>query len=407
MSVLDRFLQYVKIDTQSAEGSETSPSTEKQLVLSRLLMEQMQALGLEDVRMDACGNVYGALPANCEGAPAVGLIAHIDTSDAVSGENVNPHIVEKYDGGVIELSPGITMSPEDFPELKSQVGEDLIVTDGTTLLGGDDKAGIAEILDAVERLKASGRKHGRVGIAFTTDEEVGRGTEGFDVPAFGCDFAYTVDGGELGEIVYETFNAANAVVRVQGRSVHPGSAKGVMRNACTILTELHSMLPREMTPECTEGYEGFLHLTGFKGSVESAEAHYILRDHDAKKLLEKKQLLLDAAATLNARYGAEVVQCDIRDSYCNMREYIEPHMHLITRAEAAFRSCGVEPVTRPIRGGTDGAALSMMGLPCPNLSTGGYQCHGIYEFVPVRALETMPLVLENLIYRFAEEKADV
>ena len=402
MNALDRFLRYVAVDTQSDEKSKTSPSTEKQKVLGQLLLEELEALGLENVRMDASGNVFGELSANTEGVPAVGLIAHMDTSEAVSGKDVKPRIVA-YEGGAIELSPGIVMEPALVPELKRVVGERLVVTDGTTLLGADDKAGIAEILDAVEQLIATGRKHGKIGVAICTDEEVGRGTEGFDVAAFGCEYAYTVDGGALGELEYENFNAASARVTVHGHSVHPGTAKGVLRNACTVFTQFHALMPADKTPETTEGYEGFIHLLGVQGSVQELSAHYILRDHDLKKLEELKQILRAAAAEINARYGGdEVVTLEIRDNYRNMRECIEPHMHLITRAEAAFRKNGVEPLTQPIRGGTDGAALSYMGLPCPNLSTGGYQMHGVFEFIPVRALEVMPRVLQDLVCSFVE-----
>ena len=401
MSALDRFLRYVVIDTQSDEASKTKPSSLKQLELSRLLLKEMEELGLEHLRMDENGNVFGELPATVEGVPAVGLVAHVDTSDAVSGKDVKPRIV-RYEGQAFELSPGIVMDPAQVPELAEVTGEELVVTDGTTLLGADDKAGVAEILDAVEQLLASGRPHGRIGIAFCTDEEVGRGTEGFDVPAFGCEYAYTVDGGALGEIEYENFNAAFARVLVQGRSVHPGSAKGVLRNAGTVFTKFHALLPQDKTPETTEGYEGFLHLTDVNGSVQSLEAHYILRDHDLGKLQELKDILQEAAEQINRDYAEPVVRVEIRDSYRNMREKIEPHMHLIHRAKAAFQASGVEPRVIPIRGGTDGAALSFMGLPCPNLSTGGYQMHGVYEFSPVRAFEVMPQVLQDLVCSFAE-----
>ena len=402
MSALDRFLRYVQIDTQSWGEAERSPTTEKQLVLSRLLMEEMQQLGLQEIRMDTAGNVFGVLPANCEGAPSVGLVAHVDTADAVSGANVKPRIVH-YEGGSIELSPGIVMSPEDAPSLLKCVGEDLIVTDGTTLLGADDKAGVAEILDAVEQLMASDRKHGRIAVAFCTDEEVGRGTEGFDVAAFGCSYAYTVDGGELGEMEYENFNAASVKLTVHGRSVHPGTAKNVMKNAGSIFADLHVLLPRDMTPETTEGYEGFIHLTEVSGTVQELKAGYILRDHDLAKLEEKKVIFTEAVNKINAIYGEGTVEAVIRDNYRNMREKIEPHMHLISRAEQAFRDNGVEPKTIPIRGGTDGAMLSYMGLPCPNLSTGGFEMHGVNEFIPVRALETMPKVLQDLVCSFVEE----
>ncbi len=402
MSVVSRFLGYVAVDTQSQEGSETTPSTQKQLVLSRMLMEQMRELGLQQIRMDSAGNVFGELPANCEHVPAVGLVAHVDTSEAVSGKNVQARTV-RYEGGELELSPGIVMTPQTVPELAQYVGEELIVTDGRTLLGADDKAGIAEILDAVEGLILSGRKHGKIGLAFCTDEEVGRGTEGFDVEAFGCDYAYTVDGGVLGELEYENFNAASCVVTVHGHSVHPGTAKGLMKNACAVFTQFHALLPEHMTPETTEGYEGFIHLTELSGTVEELKANYILRDHDLQLLEEKKTIIAAAAQQINEKLGEGTVTLDLREGYRNMREKIEPHMHLITRAEEAFRKNGVEPRTQPIRGGTDGAALSYMGLPCPNLSTGGCQMHGVFEFIPVRALKTMPDVLQDLVCSFVEE----
>ena len=403
MSALDRFLHYVSFDTQSAENSETSPSTLKQKVLGEELMKEMKQLGLAGVRMDESGNVFGEIPANTEGVPAVGLVAHMDTSNAVSGKDIKPRIVH-YEGGSIELSPGIVMDRSAVPELDRVIGEDLIVTDGTTLLGADDKAGIAEILEAAEKILAGDRAHGKIGIAICTDEEVGRGTEGFDLKQFGCEYAYTVDGGALGELEYENFNAASAEVTVHGRSVHPGSAKGILRNAGTIFTRMHALLPEDKTPETTEGYEGFIHLIHVSGSVQELKAFYILRDHDLGKLEELKQILRDAAAQINSLFnGEEVVSVEIRDNYRNMRECIEPHMHLIRRAEAAFRKNGVEPLTQPIRGGTDGAALSYMGLPCPNLSTGGYQFHGVFEFIPVRALQVMPEMLQDLVYSFTEE----
>jgi tripeptide aminopeptidase len=402
MDVLERFLRYVQVPTASDETTGTHPSTDCQLVLIRQLADEMKELGLTGIEIDEGGNVVGTLPGNCDRAvPAIALVAHVDTSPDAPGVGVKPRVVH-YEGGAIELSPGISLSPRQFPCLKECEGLDLVVTDGTTLLGADDKAGVAEIMTAAERLIASDRPHGDVRLVFTTDEETGDGVDGLDVKKLACQYGYTVDGGPLGELEYENFNAASAVVTVRGVGIHPGSAKDRMVNASTVAMKLHAMLPAEQVPERTEGYEGFLHLHEMRGDVTHAELHYLIRDHDRAKFEQKKHDLTSACAILNAQLGEGTATVTITDSYYNMREQLAPHMHLIERAKAAFERNGVKPHTQPIRGGTDGARLSYMGLPCPNLSTGGYNYHGVYEFIPVQSLRTMPDVLCDLIYSFAE-----
>ena len=403
MNALDRFLNYITVETTSSEKEMTRPSTPGQRNLTEQLAREMRELGLTDVYIsDADGAAFGTIPANTDRAlPAIGFLAHVDTSEAASGKNVRARIVENYDGGRIMLSDTVSMSPEDgFTGLLDVIGEDLIVMDGTTLLGADDKAGVAEIMTMAELLLKSDRPHGTVKVAFTTDEEIGAGPDLFDVKRFGCDFAYTVDGGPLGELEYENFNAASAEIRFRGVGVHPGDAKNKMKNAAAIAAEYQMLLPGEQVPEHTEGYEGFIHLTEMSGDVVSAQLRYILRDHDLDKLRNKEKLMEDAAAYLNRKYGPDTVETELKETYYNMREMVEPHRHLIETAQQAFVSQGVEPKTVPIRGGTDGARLSFMGLPCPNLSTGGYQFHGIYEFIPVRALETMPKVLLEIVYAY-------
>jgi len=398
-NVLERFLRYVKINTTSDENSETCPSTPCQLELARLLYAELQAMGAQRVRMDENGYVYAELPENCPDQPVIGLIAHMDTVDAVPGRNFSPRVIE-YAGGDICLNEKlkITMRVQDFPELDACRGKRLAVTDGTTVLGADDKAGVAEIMTVCERLLNDPTiKHGKVCIGFTPDEEIGRGADLFDVPGFGADFAYTVDGGAINEIEYENFNAASAKITVHGRNIHPGSAKNRMIHAARIAMQLHAMLPEEQRPEYTEGYEGFYHLTQITGDEENATLSYILRDHDAEKLEEKKRFILRAAEYLNDRYGAETVHVEIKDSYRNMREVIEQHMEVITRAEQALRSQGLTARCVPVRGGTDGARLSFMGLPCPNLGTGGANCHGIYEYAVVEDMEKMAEVLLALV----------
>lgn len=401
MNVKDRFLKYVSFDTRSDPESTTNPTTEKQLVLGRFLADEMKAIGLSDVYMCPKGYVYGVLPASegAENTESVGLIAHMDTSPDVTGLNVRPSVVE-YKGGDIVLNEekGIVMRAADFPHLENYIEKHLIVTDGTTLLGADDKAGIAEIMTALEYLIAHPEiRHGRIPVCITPDEEVGQGADFFDIERFGADYAYTVDGGALGELEYENFNAASAALRFSGVNIHPGDAKNRMKNAALIAVEFASLLPAAQTPACTEGYEGFYHLTDMSGSEETARLDYIIRDHDMGRFLEKKAFMESAAAFINAKYGEGTVELELKDSYYNMRQKIEPVMHVVDRAAEAMRSAGVEPVVVPIRGGTDGARLSYMGLPCPNLSTGGHNFHGRFEYVPVESMEAMVKVLVNLV----------
>ena len=402
MTCKERFLQYIAVSTASDDESTDSPSTVRQLELSRRLAEEMLSMGLKNVHMDRCGNAIGTLPAT-EGVRAgtLALIAHVDTSPDASGENVRAREV-LYTGEDIELGHGVVLSEKQFPAMKDVRGRVLLVTDGSTLLGADDKAGVAEIMTALEKLIASGAPHGELRIVFTTDEEVGRGTEGLDVKELACDWGYTVDGGELGVYEYENFNAAAALVRIHGVGIHPGSAKDIMKNAAAIATKFHALLPAEQVPEKTEGYEGFIHLTDISGDVVEAELHYIIRDHDRTLFEEKKALVRAAADEINRVYGAGTAEAEITDTYYNMREKIEPHRHLLDRAEAAYRACGVPARAEAIRGGTDGAVLTWMGLPCPNLSTGGYNYHGVHEFIPVDSLEIMPDVLLKIIGSFVE-----
>ena len=389
--VLDRFIRYVQIDTQSARDSETYPSTAKQLDLLRLLAEELKQIGMQDVRMDRYGYVTATLPANNgKASPVVGFLAHVDTSPDASGANVHPRVIEHYDGGEIVLNAkeNIRLSPERFPDLRKYVGQTLVTTDGNTLLGADDKAGVAEIMTAMATLIAHPEiPHGTLKIAFTPDEEVGRGVDYFDVEAFGADFAFTVDGGEMGELEYETFNAASAKVRVHGRNVHPGTAKGIMLNAILIGMEFNDLLPVFERPEFTEGYEGFYHLMGMEGTVEAAKLEYIIRDHSDERFAQKKALMQAAADFLNQRYGEPVVDVEIKDQYYNMRKMIEPHPEIIEVAKAAYTAVGLEPHIIAVRGGTDGSRLSYMGLPTPNIFAGGNAMHGRYEFVPLVAME--------------------
>ena len=395
--VIERFLHYVKFDTQSLDGAESVPSTEKQFMLAEALVKEMKEMGIENVRMDEHAYVYGEIPTNMDGAMTLGFIAHMDTSDAASGFEVNPRIIENYQGGAIQLNEDITIDPVVSKELNDYIGQDLIVTDGTTLLGSDDKAGIAEILTMAERLLADDSiKHGKICIAFTPDEEVGRGTDFFDVEGFGADFAYTVDGGHIGELEYENFNGALATAVIKGMDIHPGSAKDVMKNAIRIAMEFDQMLPQQQRPEHTEGREGFFHLIHLEGEVGDAKLVYLIREHDWNKYEEKKAVMRKAAEYINTKYG-DVLQLDIQDGYKNMKEKVLPHMHLIDDAKAAFEACGVEPRVVPIRGGTDGATLSFMGLPCPNLSTGGENFHSVREYIPVQSMTKMVDVLTELV----------
>jgi tripeptide aminopeptidase len=399
--VISRFLKYAKIDTKSDEASKSCPSTEKQLALARVLVEELQSIGLSDVSMDDKGYVMATLPANTKKkVPVIGFIAHMDTSPDMSGENVTPRFIENYDGSDIVLNKklGIVMSPVDFPELEKYVGQTLITTDGTTLLGADNKAGIAEIMTALAWCVANPDfKHGTIKVGFTPDEEIGRGADHFDVKKFGAKYAYTVDGGELGELEFENFNAAKASITVNGRNVHPGTAKDKMINSMIIAMEFNGMLPSSETPSHTEGYEGFYHIIGIEGDVEKTSFHYILRDHDQDRFNERKNLVKKVASFLNNKYGKNTVKVKLVDQYYNMREKIEPVMHVIDIAARAMRESGVEPRIKPIRGGTDGARLSFMGLPTPNLFTGGHNYHGKYEYIPVESMRKAVDVIIKII----------
>ena len=400
MRAYERFLQYVKVHTTSDPTSPTHPTTLRQFDLANKLAEEMKALGLSDVRVDEHCYVYAAIPATpgCEKAHAIGFIAHMDTTDDASGENVRPILHENYDGGDVYLpGSGDTIHVAEFPFLADLKGQTLITTDGTTLLGADDKAGIAEIVTMAERLLAEKRPHGKICIAFTPDEEVGQGADLFDVEGFGADFGYTVDGGEVNEINYENFNAAAAIVTVHGLSVHPGSAKNKMKNAMNIAMEFHAALPACDRPEHTEGYEGFYHLTSMMGDVTTAKLGYIIRDHDTARFQDRKAEMLHIAACLNDCYGEGTVELDLKDSYFNMIEKIQPHFHLVENARKAIQAVGLEPANVPIRGGTDGAMLSFKGLPCPNLGTGGYNCHGPFECVTVEKMDQMVEILLHIV----------
>ena len=405
MDLKERFLKYVSYDTQSSEESGTFPSTEKQKVLLAALRDEMQALGMTEVTMDRYGYVMGTVPATpgCENAPVIGFIAHVDTSPDMSGKDVKPRVIEEYDGGDIALNGQLTMRVADFPELEFFKGHTLIHTDGTTLLGADDKAGVAEIMTAAEYLLAHPEiAHGKIRIGFTPDEEVGRGVDFFDVKAFGADFAYTVDGGMEGELEYENFNAASAKIDIQGRNVHPGYAKDKMINAIEVACDLQRLLPAGQRPEHTEGYEGFYHCVGLNGTVEKASVSYIIRDHDADKFEQKKVFMWACVDLLKKKYGDEVLTLTVKDQYFNMRKMVEPHPQVIDKALEAMERAGVKPLVRPIRGGTDGARLSWDGLPCPNLSTGGYNYHGVREWIPADSLQAMTNVLVTLTGSFAE-----
>ena len=396
MTVLERFLQYVQIETTSSEENETCPSTPGQTVFAEKLAAELRAMGVANAEADAHGYVYASIPPKgLTDAPAIGLIAHMDTSDAVKGKTV-PQLIHNYDGGPITLKNGVVIDGFSFlPGLK---GMDLVVTSGDSVLGADDKAGVAEIMTLCEfMVSPDAPPHGKICVAFTPDEEIGRGADLFDVQRFGADFAYTVDGSALGELEYECFNAASCRVTVTGVNIHPGSAKNQMKNASLIAMEFASMLPPWERPEHTEGYEGFYHLMAMEGDEEKAVLRYIIRDHDAACFDRRKQTVLHIGEYLNGKYGAGTVQVELRDSYRNMKEIVEQYPHVLDRARAAFLSCGVEPLTTPIRGGTDGARLSFMGLPCPNLSTGGYNFHGRKELIPVQAMEKMTQVLTALV----------
>ncbi|GLB29241.1 peptidase T [Lacrimispora amygdalina] len=405
--VINHFLKYVSYDTQSKYEVDAVPSTSKQRILAEELVKELQAMKAADVRIDEHSYVYATIPATMDKAvPVLGFIAHMDTSPAYSGAGVKPQIVTNYDGKDILMNAdtGLTMSPEDFPDLLKYVGQDIITTDGTTLLGADDKAGVAEIMTMAEYLLTHPKiPHGTIRIGFTPDEEVGRGADFFDVKGFAADVAYTVDGGGLGELEYENFNAASARVLIHGSSIHPGSSKGRMRNALLMGMEFHNMLPAAENPMYTEGYEGFYHLDSMIGSVEEARLDYIIRDHSKKKFEEKKEFMTRVADYLNQRYQSGTVELILKDSYFNMKEKIEPHMYLIDIAKTAMEDLGIEPLVTPIRGGTDGARLSYEGLPCPNLCTGGYNYHGKFEFIPVQSMEKVVKLLLKIVEKFAEK----
>ena len=405
MTVIERFLKLVSFDTTSSEESGQHPSTPNQKVLGAELVRQMQELGIQDARMDAFGYVYGTIPANCEkNLPVYGLIAHMDTSPDAPGGPIHARITEVYEGGDIILNEehGIVLSPREYESLLNHTGKRLIVTDGTTLLGADDKAGVAEILSAAELLLASNLPHGTVKIAFTPDEEIGEGADHFDVAGFGAEYAYTVDGGAIGELEYENFNAASALVEIAGLSIHPGSACGKMVNASFVAMEFASLLPALETPYFTDGYEGFFHLTDMEGSVEHAKLSYIIRDHDREKFEARKAVLEKAAREIDRRYGGGTVTLTIRDSYYNMKEKIEPCMFLVDQAKSAMLELGIAPKVQPIRGGTDGARLSFEGLPCPNLCAGGENFHGRFEYVPVEDMEKITKLLATILWNIAK-----
>ncbi|MBR4659938.1 MAG: peptidase T [Bacteroidales bacterium] len=403
--ILSRFLRYIAIDTQSNEDSTSQPSEAKELDLSRLLVDELKAMGVSEVTLDKDGYVMASIPANTDkDIPAIGFIAHVDTSPDAPGACVNPQIIKNYDGGDIPLRgvEGLTLKVAEFPELADYRGQTVITTDGTTLLGADDKAGVAEIMTAISYLLAHPEiKHGPLRIGFTPDEEIGRGVDCFDVKRFNADYAYTMDGGAIGELEFENFNAASAKLHIQGRNVHPGYAKNKMKNTILIAQELNSLLPVSERPEFTEGYEGFFHITSFKGTVEEADFSYIIRDHDRAKFETRKQQMQTVTDFINARYGEGTATLVMRDQYYNMREQVEPHYHVVEKAIKAMEMAGVKPKIQPIRGGTDGARLSFMGLPCPNIFAGGLNFHGKMEFVPLESMEKAVEVILGIIKLYA------
>ena len=403
--ILDRFLRYVAVDTQSDPQSESQPSAEKELSLLKMLRDELLEMGVE-AQLDEFGYVMGRIPSNCsEDIPAVGFIAHVDTAPDASGKDIKPQIIRDYDGGDIPLKgvEGLALSPSDFPEMLSYKGHTIITTDGTTLLGADDKAGVAEIMDAVQYIVEHPEfKHGDICIGFTPDEEIGRGVVKFDVKKFGARYAYTMDGGAIGELEYENFNAASACVRIQGRNLHPGYAKGKMLNAILIGMELNSLLPVEQRPEYTEGYEGFYHIIGFEGSVEKAEFSYIIRDHDIDLYEQRKKFIQKCVDFINEKYGEGTATVEIKHQYYNMRKEVEPHYHIVEKAKKAMEMEGIVPLIKPIRGGTDGANLSFMGLPCPNIFAGGHNFHGKLEFVPLESMEKASKVILNIVSLYCE-----
>lgn len=403
--ITDKFLRYVGVDTMSCEESESQPSSAKQLKLLEMLRDELRTMGIE-ANLDEYGYVMAKIPANVEGIPAVGFIAHVDTSPDASGADIKPQIISDYDGSDILLKgSGAYLKPSDFPEMLDYKGQTLITTDGTTLLGADDKAGVAEIMCAAEYIMEHPEfKHGDICIGFTPDEEIGRGVVKFDVKKFGAQYAYTMDGGAIGELEFENFNAAAAVIKIQGRNIHPGYAKGKMVNSMRIAMELNSLLPQEQKPEYTSGYEGFFHLIGIEGSVEQTTLSYIIREHDIEKHQAQKKLLADCCEFLNRKYGEGRVNLEIKHQYFNMRKEVEPHMHIVEIAKKAMEMEDISPKVQPIRGGTDGANLSYMGLPCPNIFAGGHNFHGKLEFVPVESMEKAYKVILHIISLFAEKK---
>lgn len=396
--LIERFLQYVKWDTQSSEETEGMPSTPGQMAFLRFLKEELKEIGLKEVELDDNGYLFATLPSNTQReVPTIGFIAHVDTSPDCSGKDVNPSIVSNYDGKNIPLAGGEILTVERFPELKEHVGEDLIVTDGTTLLGADDKAGVAEIIQAMVYLQAHPEiEHGKIRVGFNPDEEIGMGASAFNVERFGCEWAYTMDGGDIGELEYENFNAATAKIFFKGLSVHPGYAKGKMRNATKLAVDFADAMPKDQTPETTDGYEGFFHLIGITGSVEKSSLQYIIRDHDKRAFEQRKYLLKQRVDALNESFGEEVAVLEMHDQYYNMLEKIEPVMHVIDIALKAMEESGVKPKVQPIRGGTDGAQLSYKGLPCPNIFAGGINFHGPYEFVPIQSMEKAMMVIVKI-----------
>ena len=403
--LIDRFLRYVSVDTQSNPESESQPSAAKELDLLKMLKDELEAMGVE-AELDEYGYVMATIPSNCgKDVPAVGFIAHVDTAPDASGKDIKPQIIKDYDGGDIALKgvEGLYLKVEDFPEMKDYEGQTLITTDGTTLLGADDKAGVAEIMDAVQYIiEHPELKHGKICIGFTPDEEIGRGVVKFDVEKFGADYAYTMDGGAVGELEYENFNAASAFVKIQGSNLHPGYAKGKMKNAILIGMELNSLLPVEQRPEYTCGYEGFFHIIGFNGSVEEATFSYIIRDHDMDLYEKRKQTMQECVDFINRKYGEGTASVEIKHQYYNMRKMVEPHYHIIEKAVKAMEMEGIKPRIQPIRGGTDGANLSFKGLPCPNIFAGGHNFHGKLEFVPLESMIKASKVILNIISLFAE-----
>lgn len=411
MRAYERLLKYVSYETTSDENSQTCPSSAKELVLADELVEELKAIGVADAHVDKDGYVYGSIPATkgAENEKTIGLIAHMDTAPAMSGADIKPRIINDYDGADIVLNEklGVVMDTVTFPQLRNYVGQDLIVTDGTTLLGADDKAGIAEIMTAAAQIIEADKAcegntdehiaHGKICIAFTPDEEIGRGADRFNVESFGADYAYTVDGGMLGEIEFENFNAASAKVHIKGENIHPGEAKNKMKNASLLAMEFNSMLPPAEIPAHTEGYEGFFHLCGMSGDEENAYLDYIVRDHNMDKFLERKAMLEHITAYLNTKYGAGTINLDMKDSYYNMREKLEADMYIVDRAVEAMKENGVEPIIQPIRGGTDGARLSFMGLLCPNLSTGGHNFHGKYEYICIQSMDKMVEIIKSIV----------